>query len=168
MWTLGGGGGRVQVTSPRLQAQLLSFPTCQVLWINSYMPCDPQSQDFDDTELVATLAEVESMVTTNHGCKVVWAADMNWDNSRDNHFTRTVATAVARLGLTSVWEGRAIDYTHTHGVSHSTIDHFMVSWRLLEQVTNCGPEHRGDNLSRHSPIFLSLRLGDLERREERV
>ena len=48
------GRGRVQVNSPRLQAQILIFTACKVLWINGYMPCDPQLQDFDDTELVAT------------------------------------------------------------------------------------------------------------------
>ena len=34
---------------------------------------------------------------------------MNWDSERDNHFTRTVAEAVARMGLTSVREARTID-----------------------------------------------------------
>jgi hypothetical protein len=158
---------RAMSRHPRLQAQVLTFPTCNVLWINGYMPCDPQLQMFDDTELLATLSEVESIMTANSNCEVVWAADMNWDTSRDNHFTRTVAAALTRLGLTSVWEGRDIDYTHTHtdGVSTSTIDHFLVSRRLLELVEECGPVHRGDNLSRHSAIFLSLRLGDLQKQQ---
>ena len=45
----------------------------------------------------------------------------------------------------------------------SIIDHFLVSQRLLDLVDDCGPLHRGDNLSRHSPILLSLKLGDLSR-----
>ena len=65
-----------------------------------------------------------------------------------------------------MWEGRNIDYTHVHtdGVKTSIIDHFLVSPGLLDLVEDCGPLHRGDNLSRHSPILLSLRLGDLARR----
>ena len=82
-------------------------------------------------------------------------------------FTRTVTATMRRLGLASVWEGRAIDYTHTHtdGTSTSIIDHFVVSPRLLQLVEDCGPIHRGDNLSRHSPILLSLRLGELPQRQ---
>ena len=163
------GRARVGTSSPRLQAQILTFPTCNILWINGYMPCDPQLQSFDDTDLVSTLSEVESLVTTHTTCEVVWASDMNWDTSRDNHFTRTVAAALQRIGLTSVWEGREIDYTHIHtdGVSTSTIDHFLVSRGLLKLVEECGPVHQGDNLSRHSPILLSLRLGEMERQEVR-
>jgi hypothetical protein len=41
---------RILTKSPRIQAQILTFQTCKVLWINCYMPCDPQLQTFDDTE----------------------------------------------------------------------------------------------------------------------
>ena len=61
------------------------------------MPCDPQVQTFDDSELLTTLGEVESLMQTNVGCKVVWAGDLNFEASRDNHFTRTVSSVcVAR------------------------------------------------------------------------
>ena len=62
--------------------------------------------------------------------------------------------------------GRNIDHTHVHtdGVNTSLIDHFLVSQPLLGLVEDCGPVHRGDNLSRHSPILFSLRLGELPRR----
>ena len=158
---------RVATRSPRLQAQLLSFPTCKVLWINGYMPCDPQLDTFDDTELLTTLGEVESLVTANSDCEVVWAADLNYDMRRNNHFTRTMAAALEKLGLTSVWHGREVDHTHMHtdGVNSSIIDHFLVSRQLLGLVEDCGPIHRGDNLSRHSPIVLRLRLGEVGLRQ---
>ena len=57
---------------------------------------------------------------------------------------------------------------HTDGVTTSTIDHFMVSTRLLDLIEDCGPVHRGDNLSRHSPIFLSLRLGEIPKLQPTV
>ena len=159
---------RVASRSPRLQAQLLTFSTCTVLWVNGYMPCDPQLQAFDDTELLTTLTELESLITTNTGCEVVVAADLNYDMKRDNHFTRTVAAALERMGLTSVWQGRDVDHTHVHtdGNSTSVIDHFLVSRQLLKLVEHCGPVHRGDNLSRHSAIFLRLRLGEVCRQQE--
>ena len=58
-----------------------------------------------------------------------------------------------------------LTHTHTDGTSTSVIDHFVVSRRLLQLVDDCGPVHRGDNLSRHCPILLSLRLGELPRRQ---
>ena len=156
---------RVVSQSPRVQAQILNFPSCKILWINSYMPCDPQLQQFDDTELIQTLSEVERIVNNSNDCEVVWSGDMNYDYRRDNHFTRTVLARLQKLHLTSTWEGRNVDYTHIHtdNVKTSMIDHFFVSPRLLNLIEDCGPVHRGDNLSRHSPIFLSLRLGELQK-----
>ncbi len=73
-----------------------------------------------------------------------------------------------QIGVISIWEKHNIDFTHVHTdyVSTSTIDHFMVSPRLLELIDECGPVHRGDNMSRHSPIFLSLKLGKLQKKQE--
>ena len=93
---------------------------------------------------------------------------MNWDISRYNHFTRTVTAAVKQLGLVSLWQDGNTDFTHVHtdGVGRSTIDHFLLSPRLLDLVEEFGPVHRGDNLSRHSPIFLKLQLGNLPKSPE--
>ena len=75
------------------------------------------------------LDEAESLVMAAHDCEEVWGAKMNWDRSRNNHFSRTVAAALDRIGLTTAWEGRDMDHTHIHmdGISTSTIDHFLVS-----------------------------------------
>ena len=39
---------RVMSKSPRVQAQILTFQSCKILWINPYMPCNPKSQNFDE------------------------------------------------------------------------------------------------------------------------
>ena len=159
---------RLVPQSPRVQAQLLTFPACRVLWINVYMPCDPQLEHFDDTELVETLSEIERLVTESSDCEVIVSGDINYEPRRNNHFTRTVSATLQRLRLSSVWEGHNIDFTHVHTdrVNTSVLDHFLLSQRLLSLVEDCGPVHRGDNLSRHSPIFLSLRLGDLQKKPQ--
>ena len=158
---------RVESKSPRVQAQVVTFPNCKLVWINTYMPCDPQKQQFDDTELLESLATVEGIISASSDCEIVWSGDINYDERRDNHFTRTVTAALQRLGLTSVWKDHPVDHTHIHtdGVSTSTIDHFLVSPRLLGLVERGTALQRGDNLSRHSPILLTLRLGELPRRE---
>ena len=159
---------RLVAQSPRVQAQILSFPACKILWINLYMPCDPQLQHFEDTELIQTLCEIERLVILSRDCEVIVSGDINYETRRDNHFTRTVSAFLKKLQLSSVWEGRNVGFTHVHTdrVSTSVLDHFLLSQRLLSLVDDCGPIHRGDNLSRHSPIFLSLRLGELSRRPE--
>ena len=159
---------RVETKSPRLQAQILSFPKCKILWINCYFPCDPQLQHFDDSELVKVLNEIEDMVLSQNECEIVLSGDLNWERCRDNHFTRTVAETMGRLGLTSVWETRDVDYTHIHtdGVHTSVLDHFLVSQKLLPLTEECYAVHTGDNLSRHSPIFLTLNLGKFEKKQD--
>ena len=56
-----------------------------------------------------------------------------------------------------------VDYTHIHTdfKSTSVLDHFLVSESLLPLVDTCQVLHKGDNLSRHSPILLKLRVGEI-------
>ena len=41
------------------------------------------------------------------------------------------------------------------------LDHFLISPRLLPLVEDCGIIERGDNRSRHCPIWIKLKLGSL-------
>ena len=50
---------------------------------------------------------------------------------------------------------------HTDGRSKSVLNHFLLSPRLLPLVVGCGIVERGDNRSRHCPIWLKLQLGIL-------
>ena len=52
-------------------------------------------------------------------------------------------------------------HIHTDNKSKSTIDHMLISPRLIPLVSGCGVVERGDNLSRHCPIWVKLRLGAL-------
>ena len=42
---------RVVSRSFRIQAQVLNFPSCRLLWINTALPTNPQRVNYDDTEL---------------------------------------------------------------------------------------------------------------------
>ena len=81
---------------------------------------------------------------------------------------RTVKNFVERLGLVSLWSEFSVAYTHLHtdGKIRSTIDHFLVTPRLMSLVEKCGIVERGDNLSRHCPIWVKFRLGDLPLRSQ--
>ena len=76
---------------------------------------------------------------------------------------------MTRLRLVPVWTHHPVDYTHIHTdyKSTSTLDHFIVTPRLLPLIAESGVIHRGENRSRHSPILLRLRLGSLEVNKDR-
>ena len=68
-----------------------------------------------------------------------------------------------RVGLLAVWDKFPIDFTHLHtdAKSSSILDHFFVNKRLIDLVTDAGPVHLGDNLSRHSPVMMKIKLQDI-------
>ena len=77
-----------------------------------------------------------------------------------------VSRFIEKLNLVTLWNHHNIDHTYEQlcrndRVSQSTIDHFILSPRLLPLVVDCGVVHRGDNLSFHSPIWVKLRVGAL-------
>ena len=160
---------RIETKGFRIQCQVLHLPSTRVLWINSYLPTDPQTiGEYDDTELRNVLVEVENIIENNNFDDIVWGSDLNWDPSRNSHFSRTMQSFVQKLGLVSLWSSNPVPYTHMHtdGKSSSTIDHFLLTPRLVPLVEDCGVIERGDNLSRHCPIWVKLRLGTLPLRKQ--
>ena len=152
---------RILTKSFRLQAQILNLENTRLLWLNAYMPTDPQNAAFVDNELLEVLAEVESILDKAEFDDIIWQGDLNWDMSRGSEFSIIMRKFMARIGLVSLWERYPVDYTHLHTdfKSTSVIDHFMVNERLLPLVVDCGPLHLGDNRSRHSPVMVKLDLG---------
>ena len=53
---------RIATSSFRIQAQVLNLPTCKVLWLNTYLPVDPQLIQYDDRELQDVLMEIRSII----------------------------------------------------------------------------------------------------------
>ena len=158
---------RVVSRSFRIQAQVLNLPSSRLLWINTYLPTDPQRMNYDDSELMEVLCEVETILSTVTYTDVLWTGDMNWDMKRVTQFSHTMHGFVERMGLVSLWSQHPVDYTHIHtdNKSVSTVDYFVLSPRLVPLVSGSGAIHRGDNLSRHSPIWVRLNLGSLQVRK---
>ena len=118
---------RVVTRNFRVQAQVLNMASGKLLWMNTYMPTDPQTIDkFDDTELLELLMEVETILTTVAYSAVVWAGDMNWDMQRNSAFSRKMKDFVQQMGLVSLWNLHQIDFSHIHtdNKSVSTMDDF--------------------------------------------
>ena len=65
--------------------------------------------------------------------------------------------------LVSVWEKFPADFTyqHTDLTSFSTIDHFYVTRKFLDNCLDAAPIHDGSNRSNHSPIMLKIRVPEV-------
>ena len=134
------------------------------MWLNCYFPTDPQTMQYDDEELVQVLEEIENVLDNNVFDDCIIGGDFNYDTCRATGFATIVRDFFRRIGLISVWEKFPINYTHLHtdSKSTSTIDHFFVNEKLLEQIHDAGPLHLGDNLSRHSPIMIKVKVEQVE------
>ena len=109
------------------------------------------------------LEEIRSVVNSTNFDDIIWGSDLNWDPSRKTQFSKKFNMFKEELGLSSLWENFPVPYTHMHtdNVSKSVLDHFLLSPRLLPMVIDCGIVERGDNLSRHCPIWVKLNLESL-------
>jgi hypothetical protein len=166
---------KIASTNFRLQATKFNFPSGQFLLINTYFPCDPQKQNFDDTELLALLADIESVIRTADCPNVTLAGDLNAHFLRDSTFTRQIKNFLADMNLKIFWENtdnsedhliENVDFTHlfiqdNKAPSYSTIDHFAANSSVFNAVTEAGVVHCGANPSNHSVIYAKFKVGSL-------
>ena len=105
--------------------------------MNAYLPTEPHTVNFDDSELIEVLCEISSLIQKSGCINVILNGDLKWDPSRNTGFSNTVRHFVENLGLVSLWKKFRVDYTlYTHFVSTSDLDHFLVSERLeLSSIT---------------------------------
>ena len=67
---------RVKTNNFRLQAQVLNFPTSRLLWMNIYLPTDPQTIVFDDSELLDVLHEMTKIIEETDYTDIVVNGDL--------------------------------------------------------------------------------------------
>ena len=106
---------RVICRTYRVQAQVLNFPGCNLLWINAYLPTDPGLKaGWDDSDLRSCLSEIDRVIRETRHSDVLLSADLNWDKERKTQFANTVKEFVDRSGLLTLWTDHPVDYTHVH------------------------------------------------------
>jgi hypothetical protein len=101
----------------RLQGTKFSLPSGSVLVLNSYFPCDPRTENVDDTELVNLLADIQSTIEQSECNNVLIAADLNCHFDRYTRFTIAVKDKLEELQLNILWQNvdhriETVDYTH--------------------------------------------------------
>ena len=169
---------KIKCENFRLQATKFDFPSGPLLVLNTYFPCDPRTRNFDDTELIKLLTDIQTVVLQSQVQNILLAGDLNCDFSRNTRFTRLVHDYLNESSLNLLWENSDlvacdvdIDYTFmstANGTkSVSTIDHFACSRRILNIISEAGVIHSGANSSNHSPIFVKLDIGNLDLKTEK-
>ena len=166
---------KVPCQNYRIQATKFAFPESSLLIINTYFPCDPLVDNFNDAELVTLLADLHSLTLQTQCTDLVIAGDLNCHFMRQTRFTNLVRNSFEDKGLLIVWQHpvdepghsiASVDYTYCSTArgqaSYSTLDHFVTSQRLYSAISDAGVIHSGDNPSNHSPIFLKVKVGELD------
>ena len=130
--------------------------------INSYFPCDPQTSNFNDQELIQVLADIEVMLAHSPNSMLLLAGDLNCDFSRNNIFTNIVRNFFEDKGLKILWltseeKILPVDFTytsHVNGVTYfSTIDHFVTDANTYNCITEAGVIH---SANKHVKSFSYL------------
>ena len=154
---------RIASQNWRIQAQMLHINGFKLLWVNVYFPTDPQTQRIDETELNATLKDLENIIETSKVNNIIVGGDWNYDDSRTSRFCRIVNDFLEKHELVSVWDKFGADYTYQHNnlTSFSTIDHFFVNQHFLENCVDAAPIHLVDNRSNHSPIMIKVKIPEV-------
>ena len=77
---------KITSKSWRIQAQVLHIHDYKLVWLNCYFPTDPQTLQYDDSELLGVLGEIEYILDNNEFDD----SNLNFDSSRRSGFTNTV------------------------------------------------------------------------------
>ena len=115
----------------RIQVPEIKLKTSNFLLVNSYFPCDPQTQVMEDPELLKLLDIIKYSIE-RAGCEaLLWAGDINADFLRETDHTDRVQETVDELNLFIAWDEYNIDFTSVHKTGNTTlvsnIDHFFMS-----------------------------------------
>ena len=151
---------KIQCENYRLQATKFNFPSGDLLVLNTYFPCDPRTANFNDTELIKLLTDIQTIIVQSNISNIWLAGDLNSDFLRNTKFTKTVKDYFDESGLHLLWENcdnlpnvSTVDYTFmstANGtVAFSTIDHFACSSRLFPAITEARVTHSGTNTYNH-------------------
>jgi hypothetical protein len=147
----------------RVQGSLITLPMSKVLWINTYFPGDPGNDNLDEVELIKTLSGITWLIENTVHDHIIWNGDINADFSRTTRHVNLVKEYYIKQQFTYAWQHHNIDFTYSSpdDSSFSCIDHFLYSTSLKDHILDAKVIHRGDNISGHSPIIMSVKVSQL-------
>ena len=171
---------QVKTDSFRLQATKFDLPSGSFLIINTYFPCDPRVNNFNEEELLSVLLEIKMLMNEQSCHYNLILGDFNSHFSRQSTFTNIVLDFFDEIDFNIFWENpdetqghfiQNIDFTFQYSnneeIFTSKIDHFAGNLNVYNAVKEAGVLHSGDNPSNHSPIYLKIKLGGINFATER-
>ena len=172
---------QVKCSSFRLQATKFDFPSGSLLILNTYFPCDPRVNQFNEDELLSLLSEIRIIMNTEACMYNLILGDLNSHFSRQTSFTTIIQNFFNDINFIIFWENwdqaaghlvQNVDYTHQqeqNGETYlSTIDHFVSNKLLFDTVVEAGVIHTGENPSNHSPIYVKIDMDDIDYSTEKL
>ena len=146
--------------SNRIQGVIIKDEHLNMLIINTYFPTDPRNDQFDETNLLLLLSEIEKSIEESGCTHVLWTGDINADFRRNTRFVRTIDEFISNMNLTKSWDRFSADFTHVterDSVTHtSIIDHFF--WNDTLNISDAGVIHLPENMSDHCPVFCKFSI----------
>ena len=132
----------------------------KILLVNTHFPTDPSNDEFDETELLLTLSDINTVVMNHDFDRLIWAGDINADFNRNTRLVKLIRDFISELDVCKSWDKFEIDFTHAHEVNDtlhvSTIDHFFWNSTKTDSIIDAGVLHLSHNLSDHSPVFCKM------------
>ena len=125
--------------SRRVQGLKVKLLEATYVFINTYFPTDPRTDNFDDNDLITTLQDIRFILNT---CSVsdnlVLLGDLNTDLGRNSRFVNIVKSFIEENNLIPIWTKFSCDFTYSQTqirngrsqTTFSTIDHFIVNENL--------------------------------------
>ena len=153
----------------RIQAVKVNFPEAEIVLVNLYFMVDTQNNNDDDNELLNLLAELTRIIDESDCSNLLLAGDFNCDFARNTNFVNTVKNFVNEKNLNVFWEKpdnspdhviSNVEYTYSN-IHSSTLDHFIGSDRVYNNVIEANVINSADNLSGHLPIYTKFIVNNL-------
>ena len=150
--------------SKRVQAIHVKINNNAYVFINIYMPTDPQTNNFDDSELIKTLQDIRYVFSLYEpSVNFILMGDLNCDFQRNSRFVHIINNFLDEQNLVTVWNKFPVDFTYCHPTPNnerqyifSTIDHFLVNENFIQNCVEGCVLHLGENLSKHELLFLKI------------
>ena len=105
---------RIKTNGWRIQGQIFNFPSRKLLWVNIYLPTDPRTENWDDTELQLYLSEMKSIIDASNTHLILVSGDLNWEMTRNTKFSKIVHDFLLSVNLESVWKNIDVDFIDMH------------------------------------------------------
>ena len=95
---------QIKCSNFRLQATRFNFPSGSFLILNTYFPCDPRVNNFNEEELLTLLAEIKNIMYGQACVYNMVLGDLNSHFSRQTHFTSIIKNFFNDINFLIYWE----------------------------------------------------------------